>query len=157
MSDKKIEDVINKVLTGDTQKNALDLVAHIRASGKPSQFAIMMHDEKDESGWVVSDLGFIFINGAGDFPGPWTMWLGAENIGRYSEAPEDIKEFAWSHVSPCGSCGGKCTPGVNAKIFGKDFENTCQSNLLFVNPDAGTVKSIKKIIDIKLNDILKKA
>jgi len=148
---KKIEDVINDVLKGDTQKNALDLITHLRTC----DFSIVMHDEKDESGWNVENLGFIVITGSDDFPGPWTMWLGADNIGEYSEfsIDEHIKEFAWSHVSPCGSCGGKCSPGTKTKVFGKDFENTCQSNLMFVNPDAEAVAYMKKIFDIKKSEL----
>ena len=158
MSKRTIEDIISDVLKGEAKKNASDLVAYLRADGESGEFSIAMHDEKDESGWNVSNLGFIIITGSDDFPGPWTMWIGADNIGQHAEIPADehIKEFDWEHVSPCGSCGGDCSPGVRTKIFGKDFENTCQSNLIFVNPDAATVESVKKIIDIRKNDILKK-
>jgi len=144
---KKIEDIINSTLKGDAQKNALELAAHLRAK----DFTIAMHDEKDESGWVVPDLGFIVVNGSDEFPGPWTMWLEANNIGEHSEIPieESVKEFAWSHVAPCGSCGGSCSPGTSTKIFGKVFENTCQHNLMFSNLDAVAVDGMKRIVDIK--------
>jgi len=151
MSKKMIEDIINNVLNGDAKVNALDLVAHIRALEESDNYTISMHDEKDETGWVASNLGFIFISGSDDFPGPWTMWMEAGNIGEGLEHPADdhIKEFAWSHVSPCGSCGGNCSPGISTKVFGKDFDNTCQSNLIFINPSAETVNSMKKLVDIK--------
>jgi len=150
---KKIEDIIRNTLKGDTQKNALALITHLRASN----FSITMHDEKDESGWSVTSLGFIVINGSEDFPGPWTMWIDVNNIGEHSEMSidEHIKELAWSHVSPCGSCGGDCSPGTNTKVFGKNFENVCQHNLMFSNPGAQAVDGMKKIIDIKKNDINK--
>jgi len=85
------------------------------------------------------------------------MWFGENNIGEHSEIPIDeyIKEFAWKHVSPCGNYGKECTPATNTKVFGKVFENTCQSNLLLVNPDAEAVKCMKKLVDIKVNDIAK--
>ena len=149
---RKIEDVVNDVLKNDAQKNALDLIGHLRVKEKSGNFLIKQHDAKDESGWDVSGLGFIIVNGADDFPGPWTMWLNAGNIGDHSEAEGHVKEFAWAHVSPCGDCGGKCSPGSSARIFGKDFENTCQSNLMFVNPDAQAVACIKSIVDIKENE-----
>jgi len=154
---KKIEDVVNNVLSGDAQKNALDLIAHIRAGDESEKFPIVMHDEKDESGWNTSNLGFIIVTGSDEFPGPWAMWLGAENIGEQTDLPVDqcVKEFAWANVSPCGSCGGTCSPGLNTKIFGKAFENTCQANLMFVNPDAEAVKGMKKIIDIRKNEVIK--
>ena len=157
MSNKKIEDVISNVLTGDAQKNALNLVSHIRTIGGSEYFAIKMHDEKDESGWVADDLGFIFVNGSADFPGPWTLWLSAGDLGQHAQNPVDdaIKEIVWQHVSPCGSCGGKCAPGVGAKVLGKDFTNTCQGNLMFVDPNADVVELIKKIVEIRLCDIRK--
>jgi len=147
---KRIEDVINSVLSSDAQRNALELIACIRASEEGGAFTITQHDEKDESGWNVEGLGFIVITGSNDFPGPWTMWLGADKLGEHLEDPvdESVKEFAWKHVSPCGSCGGQCSPGASARVFGKDFENTCQANLMFHNPDAEAVGFMKKIIDI---------
>ena len=154
MSNKRIEDTINNVLKDDSKKNALDLVAYLRENETSDNFSINMHDEKDESGWNISNLGFIIITGSDDFPGPWTMWVGADKIGENS-TDEQIREFAWSYVSPCGSCGGNCTPGIKARIFGKDFENTCQSNLMFNNPNAEAVASIIKILDIKKNEILR--
>ncbi|MCL2362514.1 MAG: hypothetical protein FWC73_11980 [Defluviitaleaceae bacterium] len=147
---RRIENAINSKLKGHAKKNALELSAHIRAKG----FTILEQDEKEEGPWngfTVSDLGYVIVSGTDDFPGPWTMWIGADNLGKYSQAPitEDIKEFAWKHVSPCGSCGGDCSPGVRTTVFGKDFENTCQANMIFVNPDAKAVEYMKKIVDIK--------
>jgi len=150
---KNIEEIISSKLTGDAQTNALALAAHIM--GKTGKFAISMHDENDESGWVVADLGFIMISGTSEFPGPWTMWISAANIGaKTQDAISDCtKEFAWKHVSPCGSCGGTCTPGVNTSFFGKAFENTCQANLMFTNPDTDAVDGMKKIIDIIASEL----
>ena len=150
---KKIENVVSAVLTGDAQKNAAGLIAHMRACGEV--FGVTQNDEKDETGWAVENLGFIFINGGEDFPGPWTMWLNADNLGAGTKLPVDdsLKEFAWAHVSPCGSCGGSCSPGVSAKVFGRDFENTCQTNLMFVNPGAEAIGHMKKIIDIKKEEL----
>jgi len=152
-----IENLINKVLKGEAQKNALDLIAHIRAN--EDVFTIPMCEDNAENIWNgcdVSNLGYIVINGSDDFPGPWTIWFGANNFGEYSKAPVDerIKEFAWKHVSPCGNCGKNCTTATNTKVFGKVFENTCMSNLLFVNPNAEAVECMKKLIDIKKNDII---
>jgi len=158
---KKIEDAIGSTLKGDAQRNALDLIAHIRAGETSKHFSIKNHNETGESvwnGWNVSNLGYIIINGLDDFPGPWTIWMEADGLGEHLEAPvdEDIKEFAWFHVSPCGSCGGECTPGNSATVFGRVFENTCKSNLIFINPNAKTVDYMKKIIDVRANDISKK-
>jgi len=116
---KKIEDFINSVLSSEAQKNALELITHIQAKGK---FPIKQHDEKDESGWNVDGLGFIVILSSADFPAPWTMWLGADKLGENAPNPidESVKEFAWAHVSPCGSCGGNCTSGKQNTNAGLD-------------------------------------
>ena len=164
MSKKIIEDVIKNVLKGDAQKNALELIAHIRANEDAGKFSISMYDDENESAWgglTVSNLGYIVVTGSDDFPGPWTMWMEADNLGEGLEtlADENLKEFAWSHVSPCGNCGahgGQCAPGKHTRIFGKDFENTCQANLIFINPNAETVEGMKKIIDVRKNEILQK-
>jgi len=143
----KIEDKIKVTLKDDAQKNLLELVAHIRALDKSGQFPITQNEENDDSGWVAANLGFIVITGTDDFPGPWSMWIGANNIAD-DQASDCLKELAWKHVSPCGSCGGDCSPGVDTKIFGKNFEKTCQANLMFTNPDVETVDGMKKIIDV---------
>ena len=152
MSDKRIEDVITKVLKGDAQKNALDFIAHIRASKDAEKYPIIMNDENDETGWNATNLGFIVITGTDDFPGPWTMWVNAENLGADAKQPVDeyVKETAWAHVSPCGNCGGDCSPGTHTVVFGKEFKNVCQHNLMFVNPNTETVDCMKKLIDIRM-------
>jgi len=150
MSKRTIECYISEVLNGDARENALKLVAHIRVGEEAGKSSIVMNDEKDESGWNVPGIGFIVITGSDDFPGPWTMWMGVDNLGEGVTTPvdESLKELAWSYVSPCGSCGGSCTPGARTTIFGRVFENTCQSNLMFTNPDAGVVEGMIKIIDM---------
>ena len=155
MAGKKIEDVMKNVLKGEAQENALNFISHVRKLNESGVFPINMNDENDESGWNVDGLGFIVVTGGEDFPGPWAMWLMAENIGEHTQNTEDdIKEFAWSHVSPCGSCGGDCSPGTTTKVFGKTFENVCQHNLMFVNPDSEAVRNMKRIADIKKADAL---
>jgi len=144
---KQIEDVINTTLTGQAQQSALEFIAYVKAAGV---FSIKQHDENDSSGWVIHDLCFMLITGADDFPGPWTIFMGATNLGENcGNVSEDVKEFAWKHVSPCGSCGGECAPGVSSIVFGKEFANTCQGNLLFNNPSLEAVEFIKKIIDVR--------
>jgi len=154
---KKVEELISEKLTGDTQKNALDFITHVRTYDDVFTISMCGDEESMWNGCEVSNLGYIVVNGSDDFPGPWTMWFGVDNIGEYAETPIDecIKEFAWTHVSPCGNCGKGCTPATSTKVFGKDFENTCQSNLLLVNPNADAVECMKKLVDIRKNDIIK--
>jgi len=151
MTNRPIEDAINEVLSGDSRKNALELISFLKAADRDEHFVMKMYDE---NGWEVTNLGFIFISGSDEFPGPWTIWIAADNLGEHLQgqenADEHIKEFAWVHVSPCGSCGGECSPGTSTNVFGRQFDNTCRSQLMFTNPDAAAVECMKKIIDIKV-------
>ena len=40
MPEKRFEDTINELLTGDAQKNALDFVAYLRANGLKTNIRI---------------------------------------------------------------------------------------------------------------------
>ena len=151
MSEIGIENVIIETLTGDSQINALDFISHLRAIEQEGKISITMNDENDKTGWNVSDVGFIIINGSYEFPGPWGMFIGTDNITEHSDFPVDdhIKETTWANMAPCGKCNSDCTGGsIRRTVFGKDFIDIC--NLIFVNPDSKTVACMKKIIDIKM-------
>jgi len=59
------------------------------------------------------------------------------------------KEFAWEHANICGSCGGSCSPGKPATIFGKEFHNICNSVFAFNNPNGEALECLKKLIEIR--------
>lgn len=159
MSDKKIEEVINGVLIGDAQKNLLDLVAHLQV-GEDSDFSIARNTKGDDALWLTKkkdeSVGVIFISGSDEFPGPWTMWVDGDPIGAHENFPIDqhVKEAAWENIAPCGSCGGECSPGFSKTVFGKKFDNVCNSTLMFTNPGVSTLEYLKKIVDVRKNDII---
>ena len=161
MSKRGIEDVIRDILKDDSQKNALDFAMYMNKNAvSNSDFIFVKNDEADESGWKAAykdeSICFMYISGNEEFPGPWTVWIDGDYIGKHTESvDEKIKEAAWENVAPCGSCGGKCTPGSRRTIFGKDFENVCNSTLMFTNPDAELLECMIKIADIRKNDIAK--
>jgi len=142
---REIEDVIAKRLKGDAQKNALDLAAFMRANGITSE------GNKKGDGWAIggtvgNSIGYLMVNGAAEFPGPWTLWFNSCDF----EGPVDdaLKEAAWAHASPCGQChaGWKdCGCGPRT-MFGREFENLCHSPLMFYNPDAETLENAKKLM-----------
>ena len=152
MSDEKsIENKINNVLTGDARVNALDFTAFLRANGITPE----MHESG--GGWSVmysgESIGFILVNGAEQFPGPWTIWFNSCEFGDGSDADYDLKETAWTHASICGNfssggknCGCGDQPGFRRNIFGKIYENRCHSPLMFSSPDAKTLEYVKKLM-----------
>jgi hypothetical protein len=143
-----IEDKINEQLSGDARKNALDFLALLRSNG------ISLNSDGDGgkwSGWAVGgtvgdSAGYMIVNGAKEFPGPWTFWF---NSCDFEDCADDeLKETAWAHASPCGHCnaGWENCGGGEGTIFGRKFERLCHSPMMFVNPNAQTVEHMKKLM-----------
>ena len=128
-------------------------------------------DESDKY-WDVKCNGrtvcALWIDGSDSVPGPWTIWSaeepdswaywsdGEENR-KYINAMVDeyIKEIAWVNVNVCGNCGGCGKPGGRRKtVLGKDFDGLCNAAMQFVNPNAEALACAKKMVDIRIADIL---
>ena len=139
----KIEDEILAKLDGDMQKNALDFVAYMRATGMTNHANManaFLYDDKwiciltiDNGGWTIYD-------------NPLTKY--------YDDFPvdEELKKFAWANVHICATGHCDSSPGVNKTIFSKEYENVCTSEVAFRNPNADTLQKIKQMIDIWLTD-----
>ena len=146
MSKKKIEDVINETLKDEAKKNALDFIGFLRSKGIPI--------EESDNYWEVKykdrGLCYIWIDGSVNKPGPWTIWTN----GDYERFPveERIKEIAWANVNPCGNCGASCSPGSNKTIFGKYFNNICNSVMAFTNPESIAIECAKTLVEIRISE-----
>ncbi len=154
MSNKRIEAVINDVLNGDTQKNALDFVAYLRANEIPLDEAENYWEVKYKDECVC----FIWINGSDEMPGPWTIWS-AQVHGTWNtdiNLDKQTKEIAWANVNVCGNCGD-CSNvgGMRKMILGKEFDNLCNSAMAFTNPDVDALECAKKMVETRIIDILK--
>jgi hypothetical protein len=148
---KKIEDVINGTLKDNAQRNALDFIVHLR---KDEGFSFSK-DENDDGRWWVNYKGNflceIQIGVSGDAPAGWEMWFYGDNIGGLdSMVDEDIKKIAWANITLCGNCGADCAPGRRKTVFGKEFDNVCQSTLAFPNPGIEMLECMKIIADAML-------
>jgi len=164
MPNRRIEDVIVGLLKGDAQKNALDFIAHLRANEiKP---------EESENYWEIKYkdecVCFMWIDGSGVAPGPWTLWSakepgswatwpGADNRNEHENllVDEPTKKIAWANVNFCASCGDVCGPGKRKTILGKAFDNVCSSAIAFSNPNTEALACVKKMIVIRKGGILK--
>jgi len=149
MAEKSIEAVINEALTGDTQKNALDFIAWLRANGMNPGGD---HGEVSYKGQCVC---YMHLGGA-QAPGPWTIWTEGDYSGGREAVPmaEHMKEIARAHVNFCASCGD-CSPGTRKTIFGKKFDKVCGADMAFYMPDAEALECVKKLLEIRKHDILK--
>ena len=87
---------------------------------------------------------------------PWTIWSDDSDSNWFEDFPLDdhAKEIAWKNVDICGNCGGCDNPGGSRKtIFGKEFNNVCRTTMRFINPDIEALECVKKMVEIRKNDI----
>jgi len=144
----EIEDAICENLTGETQTNALDFVAFLRAN----DYAINW----DGNWWCVEQNGncpvLLGVNSLGVESG---VKFGA--LFNYCDFDDskvvdnELKEVTWAHVQVCAhfaSGGKKCGCGNQPEpvaIFGKEF-NACKSPLTFIEPSNQILSSMKKLL-----------
>ena len=145
----RIEGYISEVLTKDAQKNALDFIAYLRGD---EGFSTSMDSSDTGRCWIRRNDNLVcemqVRAASGDTCEGWDVWFYGDCIGQQdSLADENIKETAWANITPCGNCGAECAPGKQKIVFGKVFENVCQSTLGFTNPDAHMLDCMKKIVE----------
>ena len=151
MSNQVFENTINEVLSGDNLKSALDFAEYLKAN------------ELDVNGSEISYNGksvcYVHLDNTENYPGPWTIWTEGDYSSEHQDVPMSghMKEIAWKHVNICGSCGGSCSPGKRKSIFGKEFDNVCSADMAFYVPNAETLECVKKLLEMRKNDILKSA
>jgi len=158
----EIEKSIGEVLGMDARQNALELVGYLRAN--EMQFERGTGYWEDKLYWMIKYkdeyVCFILLNGLEDKTEAegWTVWSDDSGSHGFADFPLDerMREIAWKHVDVCAHCGSCKNPGGTRKrIFGKAFDNVCITAMKFENPDAEAVECVKKIAEIRKNDILK--
>lgn len=123
MPEQRIENLIDEVLTGETQKNALAFAAFLRANGM--LFVRGKGYWEDKFYWMIKYkdeyVCFILINGSGSEEkfAPWTIWSDDSDSNWFADFPLDkhTKEIAWKNVDVCGNCGGCSNPGGSRKLY----------------------------------------
>lgn len=159
MPEQRIEIHIDDVLSGDVQKNALELVAFLRENG--TEFERGKGYWADKCYWMIKHkdeyICFILIGSEDDAASEsWTVWSDDSASDCYAKAylDERIKDIAWKHIDYCGKCGGCKNPGGSRKIiFRKEFSHVCITTFRFDNPDIKTVECIKKLVEFRKRHI----
>ena len=149
MSKQSIEEIIKIALQGNTQKNALEFIKHLKENDMIAGGEHGLVTYKDQR------LCYMHIDNSDDMPGPWTIWTEGSFADIDNSVPmsEQEKEIAWEHVNFCSSCGGNCSPGMRKVIFGKEFEKVCNADMAFYVPDAATLEIVKKLFLMRKNYI----
>ena len=153
---KPIDEVINDLLVDETKMNAKDFIDFLRKND------ISFDSNSDGHGWAIggtvgNSIGYLIVNGLvddNDMPGPWTFWFNSCDFTDSDNISSEIKETAWSHVSPCGKChdGWKDCGCDDRILFGKKYERLCHSPLMFNNPDKKTLDNMKQLLLIMKKD-----
>ena len=158
MAEKEIENYIGEFLTENSQINALNFSEYLRANEMLFERCRNGYWE-DKLYWTVkykSQTVFqILINGYEE--GHWVVWSDDSGSDWFRDFPLDeyIKETAWNNVGFCGK-GGCCrNMGTRRMIFGREFDNVCIAALRFNNPGAEALECMKRMSEIRKNDILK--
>ena len=150
------EEKIKDILSGDAQKNALDFVIFLRENGISLDYNTSETETNNATGWngavggiVGNSIGYLFINGDENCPGPWTFWFNSCDFENSDSADDEFKNAIWAFASPCGRCNEhweECMGSGKRTILGKEFENQCHSPLMFCNPDAKTLANMKRFL-----------
>ena len=171
MSKRKIEDVINEFQIGsDTEakdfvKNALDFIAFLKTNNVAlGDSDNNFWDGKYEnnvvctiSTYVSDEYGICFDT----FMAPPHSWMTSfdDECSRDDTAfsmNERTKEIIWKNIRYCDpTCGGKCSPGKQISILGKEIEKVCKCILAIYFLDAETVECMKKMVEGRIRDIQK--
>ena len=172
----KIEEETRRYLKGDNLKNALNLLAYLKESGRtwvlseyhPEFFYMdemtclfaFMKSKLDEA--TLDNLRKM-IEGAGnrfvyDPVSSWNIccWQHDDDIYELDNFPvdEDVKEYARENVWKCIGChavdGGCPSPGGRRRIvFGKEYDNACCNVFQLANPDEKELEHIKTLMELE--------
>jgi len=147
MAATSIENAIKEKLTGEKQKNTLDFITSMQDNG--FSFIGWLNEDGSVGGWdpTYNGKGFGCVLVTDKF----MFFIGLDWDCKHSETTdEELKKFAWTHVTICPQQPCKPPYCENNKnqwtIFGKEYESTCHSPLQFIDPDAKTLDNIKKLL-----------
>ncbi len=154
-----IEEFISRELTNRDKDIAMSFVKFLREN--EMSFVRDMDFWKDKIYYLVKFQNkcacFISINDPDETENRWTVWsddMDSDFIDTV-QIEEMLKKSAWKHVDHCGSCGS-CGGGRRKNIFGRIFDNVCCCTFRIDNPDYDDLEFMKKMIEIRKAEILKK-
>ena len=164
MCEQAMESVINEVLIGDAKDNAREFAQYLRANEMVFEREKGYWEDKYYWGIKYGDeyVCFVLINNEEKTdPESWTVWSDDSGAAIFGDSSADdmIKKVFWKHVAVCDN-EIRCFEGCKRSrktILGKEFDNVCGTAMKFESPNDITVESMKKMIDIRKNDILKGA
>lgn len=163
-----IEEAVRQELTGDDQRKTLDFVSFLRSNDM--EFIRGDGYWANQHYWYVRYMGedvcYTLVNGTGDEKdsAPLAVWSETSDSSDgawYESCPldEHTRAIAWSNVDYCAKCtpGSLCYGGMRKTVFGREFNGVCRCTFRFDKPDDSELECIKRLIEIRKNDILNKS
>ena len=157
MQELTIEEYIDRELSSEEQKTAIEFVRFLR----DNQFEFYKENcsyWKDKIyNWIKSGdecVCFISIKNPEEKDNHWTVWsadMGSEWLEETS-VDDEVKELAWKYVDYCGH-SGSCGGGRHKAIFGKEFDGVCGCTFRIDNPKAEDLKFLKTMVEIRIKEI----
>ncbi|MCL2494870.1 MAG: hypothetical protein FWE98_04345 [Oscillospiraceae bacterium] len=142
-----LERHMKHVLRGDALKNALRFAAYLKAN---EMAHTGVHCEVHYKGQCAC---YLLAEKK-----TWRIWTQGEYSREQGDVPMDerMKEIARANVSRCVNCGNGCSTGNTKIIFGKEFTNVCNAVMMFRNPDAEALECVKRLIDMRRHEIVRR-
>jgi len=123
--------------------DALEFIAHLR---NIEGFSVCQDENDAGKWWINSKENLVCEVQIEDTGGDWQVWVYGDCIGGHDlQIDEKTKEITWANITFCGSCGAECAPGRRKTVFGREFDNVCQSTLVYKNPNADMLDCLKKV------------
>jgi len=145
---------ITETLAGDTQKNALDFAAFLKASGMTTGEG---HGMVEGHSMVMYDgkvIAYMHMDGKPDLPGPWTIWPSwKQTVMDGFILDEATIAIVHANVNICSNCARNCARGSTKTVYGKSFDNVCGAKLAFTDPNPETLKCVKTLLEMIKEDI----
>lgn len=100
-------------------------------------------------------VGFLAIKDPEEPQNLWTVWCddGNTDWSKIHGLNDTLIRIGHENIDYCGFCGA-CGGGKSRTILGRDFDNVCNCTFRFDNPTARELPFIKKMVEIRKNDIL---
>ena len=156
--EKQIENYIEENLKDGAKDVALAFVTYLREIG------IEFYKDKGPCWkdkiyyWLKCGnacVGFLAIKDPEEPQNLWTVWCedGNTDWSKTHGMDEELINIGCSRIDFCGFCHS-CGGGKDRTILGRNFENVCNCTFRIDNPTAKELPFMKKMAEIRKNDIL---
>jgi len=155
-SKPKIDEVVGNIINEENLGNALDLISFIKENKislrwsstncwqlyyKSKRIGIIRMTEKAYPMYALGASSWLFA--------PWGL---DDILEIVADDNPKAKEIILSNVRQCNSCSS-CGPGHKRTFLGRQFDKACHAGISMINPDKVTVNCIKRMLEVKKNQL----